>query len=137
MWKWLRSRFSWRFSLGELVVAVVLLGALVGLNMWKIGPMHRRGPEPGLRLNLQQSTNDGFQITHVEWIEGSYGWPFVACEEMWDDRLWENPSASPVKTRRWNWVGLGGNILVGLAIICCGAAAWEFFVLRRSKKTMT
>ena len=33
MWKWLRSWFSWRFSLRRLVVAVVFLGAFVGLNV--------------------------------------------------------------------------------------------------------
>jgi len=38
MRSWLRSWFSWRFSLARLVIAVVLLGALIGLNMRKVGP---------------------------------------------------------------------------------------------------
>jgi len=39
MWQWLRSWFAWRFSLTRLVIAVVFLGAFVGLNMRKIGPL--------------------------------------------------------------------------------------------------
>ena len=35
MWKWLRSWFAWRFRLTRLVVAVVFLGAFVGLNLMK------------------------------------------------------------------------------------------------------
>jgi len=38
MWKWLHPCFAWRFSLTRLVVAVVFLGAFVGLNMRKIRP---------------------------------------------------------------------------------------------------
>ena len=40
MWKWLRSWFAWRFSLTRLVIAVLFLGAVVGLNMREIGPRH-------------------------------------------------------------------------------------------------
>jgi hypothetical protein len=40
MWKWFRSWFAWRFSLARLVVAVVFLGAVVGLNCRKIGPTY-------------------------------------------------------------------------------------------------
>jgi hypothetical protein len=38
MWKWLRSWFAWRFSLGRLVIATVFLGAVVGLNVREIRP---------------------------------------------------------------------------------------------------
>jgi hypothetical protein len=38
MWKWLRSWFAWRFSLGRLVVATVFLGAVVGLNVRDVRP---------------------------------------------------------------------------------------------------
>ena len=36
--EWLRSRFAWRFSLTRLVLAVLFLGAFVGLNARQIGP---------------------------------------------------------------------------------------------------
>jgi hypothetical protein len=39
MFKWLRSWFAWRFSLRRLVIATLFLGAVVGLNMQKIGPI--------------------------------------------------------------------------------------------------
>jgi hypothetical protein len=48
MWKWLRSWFAWRFSLGRLVVATVFLGGIVGLNTQDISlpvdyQVHRSG----------------------------------------------------------------------------------------------
>ena len=38
MYRWLRPWFLWRFGLSRLVIAVVFLGAFVGLNMRVIGP---------------------------------------------------------------------------------------------------
>jgi len=52
MRKWLRSWFAWRFSLIRLVIAVVFLGAFVGLNTRRIGPavyqMQLSSPPPAL-----------------------------------------------------------------------------------------
>jgi len=38
MWLWLHSWFAWRFSLTRLAMAVLFLGAFVGLNLRKIEP---------------------------------------------------------------------------------------------------
>ena len=66
MWKWLRSCFAWRFSLTRLVIAVVFLGAFVGLNMRPIGPVNSR------------DTGLGREIVCL------WGWPFPArVREVW------------------------------------------------------
>ena len=59
MFKWLRSWFAWRFSLTRLVVAVVFLGAFIGLNMRKIGPRRAIDPRGG----------------QSEALAYSWGWP--------------------------------------------------------------
>jgi hypothetical protein len=61
MWKWLRSWFAWRFSLGRLVIATLFLGVVVGLNMQKVGPKFVDG----------------------SWPAYYWGWPFPIIWE-WD-----------------------------------------------------
>jgi hypothetical protein len=74
MWKWLGSWFAWRFSLTRLVVAVVFLGAFVGLNM--------RGP---------QSRWETLSVRYQ-------GWPLPITEqwEQWD-------AVSDEKEEDWPW----------------------------------
>jgi hypothetical protein len=38
MGKWLRGWFVWRFGLWRFVVAIVFLGAVLGLNIRSVGP---------------------------------------------------------------------------------------------------
>ena len=65
-WRWLRSRFAWRFSLARLVVAVAFMGALIGLNMRRIGPVWLGG------------THDPANI---------YGWPLPFLQAEAVDRV--------------------------------------------------
>jgi hypothetical protein len=46
MWKWLRSWFAWRFSLRRLVIATVVLGTILGLNLREIGPLYKPDNSP-------------------------------------------------------------------------------------------
>jgi hypothetical protein len=46
MRKWLRGWFAWRFSLGRLVIATVVLGVIIGLSLCKIGPIYLIDYEP-------------------------------------------------------------------------------------------
>jgi hypothetical protein len=66
MWKWLRSWFAWQFSLRRLVIATVFLGAVVGLNAQKIGPL-----PTGYFLS-----SDAFPVIYAR------GWPFPFLEEL-------------------------------------------------------
>jgi hypothetical protein len=65
MWKWLRSWFVWRFSLVRLVVAMVFLGAFVGLNM---RPVHSHLVDFSCSIDYR-----------------TWGWPLpITYDEYWD-----------------------------------------------------
>ena len=87
MWKWLRSWFAWRFSLTRLVVAVVFLGAVLGLSLY---------PE---------RINDG----RAE--QRNYGWPF-ACYSEWGPRT---PNSFTVMASGVHPLFLGADVLVAVA----------------------
>jgi hypothetical protein len=75
MWKWLRYRFVWRFSLGRLMIATVFLGAVVGLNLQEIGP---------IMCDLGSEYSGNYRVCY-------WGWPlplFASDEPAW--RKWEN-----------------------------------------------
>jgi len=73
MLKWLRSWFTWRFSLTRLVVAVVFLGVAMGLNMKEIGPfvVHKR-----------------YGGEDVAWVCRQWGWPLPVHTRV---DVWERP----------------------------------------------
>jgi hypothetical protein len=43
---WLRGWFAWRFSLRRLVIATVVLGGIIGLNLSRIGPIFQANYKP-------------------------------------------------------------------------------------------
>ena len=69
MLKWLRSWFTLRFSLTRLIIAIVFLGAFVGLNMREIGPVVH-----------------GEHVRPIESPHYLWGWPlpFIEQKEAWD-----------------------------------------------------
>jgi hypothetical protein len=89
MWKWLRSWFAWRFSLGRLVVATVFLGAFLGLNMRKIGPY------------------GGFGLPDKIHVVAYWGWPlpFIRSRQNWYRPPITNPATADKIQQEWDaWV---------------------------------
>ena len=73
MRKWLRSWFAWRFSLTRLVIAVLFLGASVGLNMREIGPVWLEGFHDPTYLwgwPLAFALRHGRPVSEVPFIDG-------------------------------------------------------------------
>lgn len=71
MRKWLRSWFVWQFSLTRLVIAVVFLGAFLGLNVRRIGPSVYQVPLSG-RVSSPPDPNP----TPTLIVRHFRGWPF-------------------------------------------------------------
>jgi hypothetical protein len=85
MWKWLRSWFAWQFSLRRLVVAVVLFGAVVGLNVREIGPKH---------VASWASFSPGVTVASY------WGWPLahtIEFDEWKLDRWWDDEDTQAAK----------------------------------------
>ena len=73
MRKWIGVWFAWRFSLTRLVIAVLFLGAFLGLNTRRIGPAVHQLPES--EMIVAGGANSASQ-TPVLIVTHFRGWPF-------------------------------------------------------------